>query len=57
MLAVNSSGHIVKLTKRPNPKNAINRYCHLDPKHADINKSSPCYMFTYPNQFNSDKEQ
>ena len=55
MLMVNSRGRVVNVTKRPSPQNAINRYCRAidaqgrvaDNKTADINKTSPHYMFTF----------
>lgn len=48
MLVVNSKGRIVRITRRPNEVNALNRYCHIDQKNARMSRSS-VYMFEYPN--------
>lgn len=49
MITVNSNGRIIRITKRPSPKNAINRYCKVDPKNAVMSRSS-IYMFEYNNE-------
>lgn len=53
MIAINHNGRIVRLTKRPNPKHLINRYCHLDARNASPNKTNPCYLFVYPNDYDN----
>ena len=48
MLVVNKNGRVVRLTKFGNERNMIGRYCHVDPKNAQMGKST-CYLFTYKN--------
>lgn len=57
MLVVNKNGRVVRLTKFGTESNMIARYCHVDPRNAQMGKST-CYMFTYKNIIaaNTDKE-
>ncbi len=53
MITVNSNGRVVRITRRPSLKNAVNRYCKVDPKNAVLSRTS-CYLFEYPDNTNTE---